>query len=536
MTFNGLLEERILKKPHLFLVFVFFIIQACSKNDANISTSNISSKSFIDSQFIDAPVKGLSYECEGSCSGETLDEGRFSCIAGEIVHFNVAGLYIGSAVCSEKIFVDDLVGFKSEIDNTTAGIIIQSLAEHNEDENGEVKSLDLSRFKKYASEKKLDLKETDPRKFSENEISDHIKSLSEGEKDPKIIKRDELDARSHLNKSLKKYSYFTKDTEKLLEGVIEKGEPITINGKIRDSSSASCPSYTQFRVKIGKDADSSVYFASVGSNAYFNSLDNYDEKSNSCMNAMDKTKAPYSDLSEYSKVKSIESTDKVTAIESTDKTDKIDCIDSNKEEIAFLVDRPLTSSKLNILHRFAGDTTVTTKVTLNTEVVEEKGFVKGKLSLQAISEDQKILCEYDLTNEKIDFSGDSGAVDGGGETSKELPEVGNWSGKIEKCTDPTALDLVGREISMSIQQIQTKKGSQSSVTKLDFNAPEMGEIKIPLNGGSLVNQDYDKGRININYDSEIGVYQISAYFYDDDATDGINTECKGRLTKILDLK
>ena len=484
-------------------VFIgLLIFQGCSKTPSELAGSNSSTDSPLNAQFIDAPVKGISYECEGTCSGETLEEGRFNCVEGEIVHFDIAGLYIGSAICDEKIFVDDLYGFKSDIDITAVGRIIQSLAEHNEDENGEVQSLDISKFNKYISDRSIDLKESDPDSFIiNNEIETHIKEMTSGEDAPVIKYRESEEARKHLDESLKKYSSFSDDLKMFMDGVIKEGDSITFSGKLSDSSSKDCPSFTQFKVDINQENE--MYRANIVSNAYFNSLKSYDEAKNSC----------------------------------TDLSTK-DCYDNSMKGFGFSSDKILTSSKLNILYRFNGEYAATTTVRLKSEVKDGKGLIEGKLSFESIVKDVKSSCEYELTNQPIDFTGSSGG-DGGGDENQDatvLPEVGNWYGKIDSCKDPSVLDLVDREISMVIEQLNTAKGIKLLPVELDFNAPEMGDIIVPLSGGYLVNQDYDKGRINIEFNRTLGFYQISAYFYDDNSTDGINTECTGSLSKTINSK
>lgn len=79
----------------------------------------------INSQFIDAPVKGLKYKI-GTVGGQTGDNGYFPCKAGEEVTFEVKGREIGKASCGEKIFIYDLDGTDAEKD--AAAMLIQSLA------------------------------------------------------------------------------------------------------------------------------------------------------------------------------------------------------------------------------------------------------------------------------------------------------------------------------------------------------------------------------------------------------------------------
>ena len=82
--------------------------------------------SSINSQFIDAPVKGLKFE-KDSGNGETADNGAFTCKAGELITFSVNDLEIGTVNCGEKIYISDL---NPGVGNSTdaAAALIQSLS------------------------------------------------------------------------------------------------------------------------------------------------------------------------------------------------------------------------------------------------------------------------------------------------------------------------------------------------------------------------------------------------------------------------
>lgn len=80
----------------------------------------------INSQFIDAPVKGLKYVI-GSNTGFTGNNGIFPCKAGEEVEFRVHNKVIGTASCGEKIFISD-VNPGSGNSTDAAAALIQSLS------------------------------------------------------------------------------------------------------------------------------------------------------------------------------------------------------------------------------------------------------------------------------------------------------------------------------------------------------------------------------------------------------------------------
>jgi hypothetical protein len=81
-------------------------------------------------QFIDAPVKGLTFTTSSNTTGTTGAQGKFSCLRGEIVNFSLKGLKLGQAACGEKIFVHDLfapVGVSGH-SSMQAASVIQSFA------------------------------------------------------------------------------------------------------------------------------------------------------------------------------------------------------------------------------------------------------------------------------------------------------------------------------------------------------------------------------------------------------------------------
>lgn len=67
------------------------------------------SSSSVSSQFIDAPVNGITVEyLSGATPASTANRGNFSCILGEGLRFKVKGLTIGTGTCSDKIFVSEV--------------------------------------------------------------------------------------------------------------------------------------------------------------------------------------------------------------------------------------------------------------------------------------------------------------------------------------------------------------------------------------------------------------------------------------------
>ena len=82
----------------------------------------------INSQFIDAPVKGLKFVSDSVADGITGDNGIFGCKAGELVTFKIFDKTIGSASCGEKIYISDVnPGAGNSTD--AAAALIQSLSQ-----------------------------------------------------------------------------------------------------------------------------------------------------------------------------------------------------------------------------------------------------------------------------------------------------------------------------------------------------------------------------------------------------------------------
>lgn len=102
-------------------------LSACSGGGGSSGSGNSTAPN-TQAQFIDAPVKGLSYTGSVSGSGKTGDSGSFSCVRGEHLQFNLKGLDLGYAACGEKVFVADLVSHASGFTWQKAAAVIQSFS------------------------------------------------------------------------------------------------------------------------------------------------------------------------------------------------------------------------------------------------------------------------------------------------------------------------------------------------------------------------------------------------------------------------
>lgn len=111
------------------LVALPLALVACGGGGGSSSGGGIVAGSTIQSQFIDAPVKGLKYTI-GTTTGFTGDNGIFSCKDGEEVTFSVKNKVIGSATCGAKIYISDMIlPNDSSVGSTNiAASLIQSLS------------------------------------------------------------------------------------------------------------------------------------------------------------------------------------------------------------------------------------------------------------------------------------------------------------------------------------------------------------------------------------------------------------------------
>lgn len=118
-----------MKKVSVLLALPLTFI-ACSKDGSGLGVGGSIGGfgSTIESQFIDAPVKGLSFKTDSNAGDKTGAAGKFSCKRGEQVTFSLAGLDLGSAACGSKIFVQDLHSVKPDYTWQQAAAVIQSFA------------------------------------------------------------------------------------------------------------------------------------------------------------------------------------------------------------------------------------------------------------------------------------------------------------------------------------------------------------------------------------------------------------------------
>lgn len=110
------------------LTSMSFMLVACSGQNGSGLGSAGGFGSSIQSQFIDAPVKGLSFVSDSNPTGKTENEGKFSCSRGEIVEFKLGVRSLGKASCGDKIFVQDLVGTDTGYTWQKAAALIQSFS------------------------------------------------------------------------------------------------------------------------------------------------------------------------------------------------------------------------------------------------------------------------------------------------------------------------------------------------------------------------------------------------------------------------
>jgi hypothetical protein len=100
----------------LLLLALALQLSACGKSrtktasdaaelaDGYISVMNLP----INSQFLDAPVRGLNVVLEDGTMATTGFNGSFRCVTGQMVTFKLGNLVLGRATCSDKMFITEI--------------------------------------------------------------------------------------------------------------------------------------------------------------------------------------------------------------------------------------------------------------------------------------------------------------------------------------------------------------------------------------------------------------------------------------------
>lgn len=122
-------------KQGLLLVLGSLVLVSCSGEKADQDQG----ASIVEAQFIDAPVKGLSFLGSSTAAGKTGNAGKFSCVRGEELTFKLKGFDLGKAACGDQIFVHDLSSETNGFTWGKAASIIQTFSK-----SSNVDQLDLS--------------------------------------------------------------------------------------------------------------------------------------------------------------------------------------------------------------------------------------------------------------------------------------------------------------------------------------------------------------------------------------------------------
>lgn len=181
------------------LVALPMALVACGGGGGGSSSGGgIVAGSTIQSQFIDAPVKGLKVE-KLSGNSETGANGVFTCKSGEVVNFwlkeigaGKTGLFLGSATCGSKIYIDEIGANANE-----AGALIQSLAVGDHNTRTE---LDLSAFNATT----FDVSSVDIDNLTDGAITTLVSDVTTA--NPSLLISDVTlnEARTHMNTYLPK--------------------------------------------------------------------------------------------------------------------------------------------------------------------------------------------------------------------------------------------------------------------------------------------------------------------------------------------
>lgn len=268
------------------LLATVLIVTGCSK-----ASKSSGGSSMIEAQFIDEPVKGLTYTA-ASNSSKTGSQGKFNCIKGEKVGFKIAGLELGEAVCGEKIFVDDLVSDVTDHSPEKVAAIIQSFSV-----GGGSGELDLSTA--------VDAMPADALaalSFAGNDAA--FKGNLETKVDAikvevpalasVIVAKDPADMRSILDAAIAAYSDLSDAFKALLaeeahspsdtfDQIVAADKIMTLTGKLTSNDpNDECYDYVQARVSVSQESSGKPYKFVVHKTASFDALDAYDNLTNIC--------------------------------------------------------------------------------------------------------------------------------------------------------------------------------------------------------------------------------------------------------------
>lgn len=400
------------------------LLTAVSCSQGPGSGSSVGSE--IESQFIDDPVKGLEFVTSAGSNGKTQALGKFKCIKGEKVGFKIAGLELGEAVCGERIFVDDLESDEPDHSPEKVAAIIQSFGVPGSDQ------IDLS-----VAVEKMSPTALAALSFAGNNTA-FASALSTKVSDIKIAvpelvsvieAKDPDDMRDILDAAIAAYSSLS-DAFKTALGIsahapsasfsqiVAAEKMMTLTGTLSSNDPNDlCYDFIQGRVSVSQDGSDKPFKFVVHRIASFDALDSYDNVTNLCKESGwcdQETELPSPKLITSS---SISFFTEESGTEEGD-TDADDVVWSS-ETVAQL-NASIQGGELVI----AGS-------------LEEKGeYTKTGESKESYS------CKYSVTSSEVAIPAEGDYPEDESDSGwGPVAAVGNWTGDITTCSNPSEFDL-----------------------------------------------------------------------------------------------
>ncbi|WP_347359692.1 hypothetical protein [Bdellovibrio sp.] len=205
--------------------------------------------SAVSAQFIDAPVKGLTFATSSNSTGKTGAQGKFTCKRGEMVNFSLKGFKLGQAACGEKIFVQDLF---SPVD-VTAGYSWQKAASVIQSFSTGTTELDLSS----ANSSTLDLTSL---AYNDGSFDTAVNGKVTGLGNSDLSHKNIAAAETHADSSLVDHAKVDANFAAILDSVIlEEGGKVQLKASLVSGTKIGGEEYCDEKVEalmnVSKNAD-----------------------------------------------------------------------------------------------------------------------------------------------------------------------------------------------------------------------------------------------------------------------------------------
>lgn len=430
--------------------------------------------SSIEAQFIDAPVKGLSFSSSSS-KGQTGNLGKFKCLRGEVVEFKMGNLVLGRASCGDQIFVQELISEDFSWDQAAA--IIQSFAVPGSDQ------LDLSSVKI-----PNEIAAIDPADFDNTLATAHTAAAAIVGQVANLPAApvDVTTASNAADSSLAQYADNDSLSNELKALYSAFGTNRKLYGKLSSNSSTAC--------WYGFTVDASIDQATVGGKT----VNQF--KVNSAIAFDDSSDVPNNICSP-----------------SNETEDNCENISSS----LFPASKTLTSGAISVIFKdnYEGKSS---SLVVYPQVVDEELQAAGTLKTFWEDEEEGLVsCQYNLSSEPYVIV-DSNDGDEDDDHNAPLESVGFWEGPVTSCSNSAEFDAQTQgKVEIINDNGDRYPGGILSTGELgDF----IGFTQTSYNGSGayVISQEYTAGRFEAIF---VSPADFTFTFYDSN-----NNTCSGTLT------